>query len=278
MSGPRWGAVSRLALVVVFGLQLALANQIVFTSPPAGGGTYSIPDALCSVPLDEFGNCSGTVTPQTVTSDIVINMPGVKVAPGDSVLVTLLGFQYVWAGDITATLTFTPKSGPVSVDLFNRLGVTNASDPSDVGDGVVFGGSQTTGGNYAFDPNATNDLGGIAGGAAPYNLGSGDSIPDDIGAYQPGTALDGTPSPSLNTAFTGMDISGTWSLTVTNFDPDGSGLPAPLGWTGNNFTGWQLSATVASVPEPSYKVLWALAGLAAAGGWLRKRQNGLRPA
>ncbi len=259
-----------LALVPACCLQLACANQLVFTSPPAGGGNYAIPDALCSVPLDAFGNCSGTVTPQTVTSDIAISMPGVTVAAGDSVFVNLLAFQYLSAGDLGATVTFTPTIGaPVSVDLFNRI-VTFPGDPANIGDGVLFGGPETGGGNYTFDPLAVNDLQTTAQG-----LGATDGIPDSV-AYFPVTAGDVASSPSLNTAFTGMDISGTWTLSVTNYDPNGSGLPAPLGWTGNNFVGWQLSMAV-DAPEPSYTALEALLGLAVFGWRWRARRARARP-
>lgn len=242
----------------------ALANSITQYST---GGSFVIPDATCSVALDASGNCAGTVTPQSVSADIFVNASNTVAGPGfDPVQVTLLGFQYVWAGDLTATLTFTPQSGPgTSVDLFNRLGVSNPGDPADVGFGAMFGGSQTAGGNYLFDPAAGNDLWATASG-----LGTGDGIPDYLGAYFPITANHLASSPSLDTAFTGLNVTGTWTLTVTNYDPAGSQLPAPFpGY--NSFTGWQLDLMVDS-PEPSYAPLLFALGVAIYAG-KRLRHN-----
>jgi len=162
------GLQSWLALLLGCGLQVVSANQVVVTSPPAAGKVYDIPDALCSIPLDSLGHCNGTVTPQILTSDIMIDMPGVTVSSNDSVLVTL-------------------------------------------------------------------------------------------------------PGPNLNTAFIGMDVTGIWTWSVTDYDPGGSGLPAPLGWSGNNFIGWQMYLTV-DAAELSSAALSALAG-STAGGW---RQRGRR--
>jgi hypothetical protein len=229
---------------VVFFLCSAAQGATLITAQ-AGGG--NIPDASCATP-EPSGNCS---VPTTITSDIFFNLPGFTVAPGDSVAVTLLGFQYIWAGDLTVTLTYLPKS--ISVDLFSRLGVIDPT--TDAGFGATFGGGTTNGGNYAFDSLSTNDLWLTAASTA-----NGDSIPE--GTYFPVTSDDVPSTPSFDTAFTGQNISGTWELAVSNYDPSGNAL---AGFTGfNNFTGWELDI-VTDAPEPSYSIIFLMLGAGAIG-------------
>ncbi len=98
------------------------------------------------------------------------------------------GPRHTWGGDVDLLLTFTPTGGaPVTVFLQNNIG----------GGNDLFG-------TYIFDDAATANFGSIVAG----------------GAQVPGTyrAMSAAAVPvSLTTAFAGLPLAGTWTLTAQDF-------------------------------------------------------------
>jgi len=237
------------AFAILFGVAPARANNFI-VAQGAGG---LIPDAS----YDINNNIVNSVT----QFDINFVAPDV-VAPGYSVVLTLLGLQYSYAADLTVNLTFQPSSGnPISADVFNQLGVTPSNPGGFAG---IFGGPDTNGGNYVFnsDPGVSPaDLW-----ATTSTLGTADSVPE--ATYFPITALDA--ASNLSSAFAGVDVSaGMWVLTITNDDPSS---PVPYnGWL-NSLTGWELD--INRTPEPSYTAVVAL--LMLGGLWLHRRKTRMR--
>jgi hypothetical protein len=195
------------------------------------------------------------------------------------VIVSLLGFNYGWAGDLIATITYIPTVGsPVSADLFHLPGVTppgvDAGNPcsnvNPIGFCANFGGNlidvNNHGGNYTFDPTSPNNLWATV----VFNgLGDSDQIFDcaspgfpppcgfnAAGTYFPTTANSNAPYYTLSdfSVFNGADLGGTWQLSITNIDPNPPSDPFP------SFIGWELDLTVDTVPEPSYTLVFALLG------------------
>jgi hypothetical protein len=220
----------------------------------AQGAGGLIPDATYDV--------SNNIVDSVTQFDITFVNPDI-VAPGYSVVLTLLGLQYSYAADLTVNLTFQPSSGnPISADVFNQLGVT-PSNPS--GYAGIFGGPDTNGGTYVFNSNPSASPADLW--TVTSTLGTSDSVPETT--YFPTTALDA--ASNLSSAFAGVDVSaGTWILTITNDDPSS---PVPYsGWLNALSAGWELD--INQTPEPSYTGVVAL--LMAGGCWLRRRKGRLR--
>src|SRR2546425_4947668 len=114
-------SVSRATAVLLIVLSFtALALATTVTQTGTGG---DIPDAE-----------AGTSVPGTFTSDIVVTAPGTLPTTGNNVIVTLIGLQHPWAGDLVVTLTRVAEG--TTADVFNRLG---ASSRPPLGFNVNFG-------------------------------------------------------------------------------------------------------------------------------------------
>jgi len=237
-----------LLAVLAFGFS-ANANTVL----TAQGAGNDIPDA------------------NTVTFDATFTNSGV-IAPGYSLVLTLLGFQYDWSGDLIVNLSFQPTNilnPTISADVFNQLGVT-PGNPS--GFGSIFGGAGTNGGNYVFNSNPS---------VLPFDLwqtvsglASTDSIPE--GTYFPITHTGSSPyyvASNLSSMFTNVNVAaGTWILTITNSDPDSSFASPYDGWV-NGFVGFELDATV--IPEPPSAAIFSVLAVAfLAGRRIARRRTG----
>ena len=212
---------------------LAFAAMLVF-SQIASANTYTyvgVGGDFNAATFDIFGNpVPNTTTFVIPVSDLAI------IDPGDSVAVTLAGFQYPFAGDLQVSLSlYNNLSNPplASADLFNQIGVVN---PGDVGYDTQFGGT------YAFDSTYAGDLWNVA-----ASQGSSDIIPD--GAYWSTTFGSDTPD-NLSYAFAGLPVAGFWVLTVVDNYPPFNGGPAAYN---PGMTQWILSiqATSTAAPEPA---------------------------
>jgi hypothetical protein len=137
------------------------------------------------------------------------------------------GLTHTWAGDLVATVSHA-ESG-FSIDLFNRIGKTNATSG--------FGDSSDMAGNYGFGDSAASNL---------WAAAAATTGPVPAGFYRSSGALSGTAT-SILAIFGGDNIKGSWTLTIT----DGAGGDVGA------FTGWKISA----VPAPSAIALLGLAGL-----------------
>lgn len=145
--------------------------------------------------------------------------------------ITLRGLTHTWVGDLVVTLSH----GGVTVDLMDRLGATTAG---------AFGNSENLSGDYTFM------LGAPAQPAAA-------AMP--AGTYAPnanGTAGQSSLATGLLSDFTGLEVSGAWTLNVT--DRAGGDLGV--------FNGWDFN--VKFIPTPGASALLGLAGLAG----LRRRR------
>jgi len=197
----------------------------------AASYTYSGPGGDLNVAtFDGMGNPVQGVTAFSIpVADLAL------VNPGDSVMLSLIGLQYPYAGDLEVTLSLNGLSG----DVFNQIGAVNPGDP---GYSSQFGNS-TVGcsGNYNFDSSFSGDLWAAA--APP--LGYGDSIP--CGDYAPTTAFSNT-NDNLSYLFSGMPIGGNWTLTIyDNYPPFGGGAQTFV----PGLTAWSLTVQATPVPEPA---------------------------
>ena len=165
---------------------------------------------------------------------------------GDSLMISLLGLQYPYAGDLRVTLT-SPTN--VTGDVFNHIG---ALVPGDPGYATQFGNSiSPCSGNYNFDSSYTGDLW-----ATADSLSSSASIP--CGNYFPTTAFSPN-NDNLSFLYAGQPIAGTWTLTIYDDYPpfngeSGSFVPG--------LTSWELdvqATPVSASPEPSTAILMACA-------------------
>jgi hypothetical protein len=176
------------------------------------------------------------------------------VGPGDAITVILAGLEYPYASDLEASLTY----DGVTEDLFNQIGGPGA-DPAQFGNS----GSSIDSGNYIFNSSFPGDLWATA---AP--LGSTDSIPD--GDYFTTDINDH--NDQLSSAFDGLSVNGTWTLTITDYCPpfsDCVSVQNPFLYN-PGITSWGLSIETA-LPEPSTAIPTALsAGLL----WWRMRRGG----
>jgi hypothetical protein len=162
---------------------------------------------------------AGTGVPGTFISDIVVTAPGTLPTTGNNVIVTLIGLQHPWAGDLVVTLTRVTEG--TTADIFNRLG---ASSRPPLGFNVNFGG------NYDFNSSSANDLWNTV-----SALGDADTIPENT--YFAVTSGH-TPS-ALSSAFNGLAAAGTWRLKIMDM-AIGPDTPDPF----PQFTGWKLTLTV----------------------------------
>ncbi len=210
--------------------------------------TYTGAGADLNVATDDG---SGNITNGVTTLTIPVADVGV-VNAGDSVMVTLAGLQYPYAGDLQVTLTLMDSSNHVlaSGDVFNRIGKMS-SDPSDPGYDTQFGNSGAiNSGDYNFDSGfstpMTNDLWDTAG-----QQGAADSIPSRN--YWTTSAFSSANN-NLSYVFGGLATNGTWVLTITDYyPPTSSFVPGISSW------GLTIQATTASAtPEPSTAAFLAL--------------------
>ncbi len=177
--------------------------------------------------------------------------------------ITIFGLQHQYIGDLLGTLTH----DGLTVDLFDHTGADNNPDPNDLnnnlgqGSGSVF----STDNSYTFAAAGASLADAVAG--APL----GSTV--DGGTYKatgntttnyfqnpanPGSTLAFDPANSANTLsmFNGMDVSGDWTLTLTDFQTDNTG----------SFTGFKFNITPAAVPEASSVLSFGLLLLLGAGG------------
>ena len=166
---------------------------------------------------------------------------------GDSLMVSLVGLLYPYAGDLHVTLT-----NPLNVtgDVFDHIG---ALVPGDPGYPALFGDSIVPcSGNYNFDSGYSGDLWGTA-----AQTGSGESI--QCGNYVPTAALSAA-NDNLSFLFAGMPINGIWTLTIYDDYPPFNG---DIGTFTPGLSSWGLTLQTASAttPEPSSVVSVALSAL-----------------
>lgn len=166
-------------------------------------------------------------TPGLFESDIVVADTGALA----DITVTLKNLAHSWSGDLVVTITHL-ESG-LSQTLFSRVGKTDATFGA--------GDSSNFAGDYSFNDAFTGNLWTAAeGGGTTFNIPGGEYF-----ASAPLTGL----QVSLLDVFGGIDIAGTWRLSITdNAEFDTGSIGA-----------WNLSLTV---PAPAALALFGLAGLA----------------
>jgi subtilisin-like proprotein convertase family protein len=159
-------------------------EQLTLSACELAGGTYAGDGIACTGASYTDAFASADTFPIAIP-DFVNPNPGVAtstvvVGPGAGTVDTLairVGLDHTFVGDLTATLS----NGSTSILLMNRTGVGNDLD-----------------GDYIFSDLAATTF--VAGAAA--------GSPIAAGAYQPLTPL---------SAFDGQPLSGTWTLTVSDF-------------------------------------------------------------
>lgn len=204
-----------------------LAQADVYT----GGTSGNLVDATGDNNPATAGSASFTLAVSGVVNSTISSFNSLTVTMGHS-----------WAGDLVMTLT--SPSGAVA-DIVVRPGVTTATN---VGTGTNFGASAAT-----------------AAGTATYTFvqsGGLNLIPAPTsGVYAPGSynilsavnPLVVAPGASGlgYAAFNGLDVNGTWTLTVRDLATGDTGTVA----------GWSMDIT--TVPTPGAAALIGLGGLAA---------------
>jgi subtilisin-like proprotein convertase family protein len=221
--------------------------------------------ALLSRSLSLAGTAHGTAggghipagaftTSGTVTSDIVLTDAG-KVAAGNAVTVNLLGLQHDFAGDLRITLSYIDSNGATvqSVDVLNRIGAT-AANP--YGSAADFGDGQGSGDNYQFNTDYSGDIWATAACSNPpactTPYGDADPIPgvstDTIYNGQYFSSTTGGAKTNLSYAFSGLNVSGTWRLTITDAADPRAG----------SYIGWEILVT--TVSQPVIQTIAAVAG------------------
>lgn len=199
------------------------------------GTTKNIPD---NMPIG--GNVPGSVS-QT------LSVSGAQTISAFNTI-TIFGLQHAYIGDLLGTLTH----NGLTVDIFDHTGADNNPDPNDPNNnlGQGSGAAFDFGNTYTFAPEGASLADAVAG--AP--LGS----VVDGGVYKatgntatnylqdpanPGKTLAFDPANSANTLsmFNGMDVSGDWTLKLTDYQTDNTG----------SFTGFKFNITPAAVPEAS---------------------------
>jgi MYXO-CTERM domain-containing protein len=210
-------------------VRTVLASSIALTIAAAASATSGNVYCGAGGSLVDFGTAPGVAT-------FTINVTDAGVV-GTFNGLTLTNFTHTWAGDLVATLTL-PDATVVS--LFDRIGKTNAT--------TGFGDSSDFNGNYVIADGGANlwaaafaapGAGAIPGGSY-YATGSG------VGS----TTATGPAALNLNALLAGKSITGTWTLTITDFAGGDTGA---LGE-------WCLDIGV--VPAPGAMALLGLAGLA----------------
>ncbi|MCA9284615.1 MAG: hypothetical protein KDA22_05350 [Phycisphaerales bacterium] len=201
----------------------------------SGGAVAMMLAAAANAGLS-YSGAGGTIPDSgagVFTSDIVVSDTGSL----QDITVTLKSLNHTWIGDLIVTIEHV-ESGS-SQTLFSRVGKTNAT--TGVGD------SSNLGGDYSFNDAFTGDLWAVAAsGDTSFVIPSGD--------YFATGALSGA-QVSLLSVFGGIDIAGTWRLTISD------NAAADTGDIGS----WNLFLTV---PAPGALALLGLAGLAP-----RRRRN-----
>jgi len=212
-----------------------LASLVLLACPAVFGATYSgtggsIPDGTVFVS-----------TPGVFTSDIVV--PDIFLI--SDVTVRLFGLTHGFVGDLRVSLTNVGTG--TEVFLFRQVG-QNAVTHSCAGNPIP-GASCTSdlSGTYAFNDAFAGDFW-AASGTSPLPPGN----------YFP-TGGNGVAT-SLNAGFAGLLSSGTWRLTIGDYEPQDVG----------NLGSWELELTGSGVPEPS--TAWLLVSAAAALGFYRRRR------
>ena len=173
---------------------------------------------------------------------------------------TIFGLTHSYIGDLLGTITH----NGVTVDLFDHTGADNNPDFSDpnynAGQGI--GASFAAANTYTFAPTGLN----LAGVADPSTVASGiyqatgntTKNYDQPNPLAPNSTLAFDPANATKTlsAFNGQSLSGNWTLTLSDFQPNNTG----------SFTGFSFNATPAAVPEASSVVALGLLLLLGAGG------------
>ena len=227
------------------GIFVALA--LLFSVGIMSAASYSYVGDGGLLTVATFDPGTGDVV-QGVTT-FVISVPDIAIVePGDSVLLTLMGLEYPYAGDLHVTLS--DATNTITGDVFNHIG---AFSPGDPGYATQFGNSSSIcSGNYSFD----SSFGGDIWAAAGPPLGSSDSIP--CGNYAPSTAFSGA-NDNLSFQFAGLPINGNWTLTIYDDYP-------PTSFFAPQLVSWSLTvqaSAIGAVPEPStfFPICLAAAGL-----------------
>jgi subtilisin-like proprotein convertase family protein len=147
----------------------------------------------------------------TVTSQITFAGPGSVLTTGNNVTVRINGFSHTYIGDLTARLTYTSAANGSTIQALLL--------PRRTGDGADINGT------FSFNDGFATPVGSLA-----YT--GGDFAPGTLGV------------------FNGVDVAGTWTLTVA--DLQGQDVGAFQSWD----IGLATTATT-TTPEPG---TWALMG------------------
>lgn len=182
---------------------------------------------------DFYGTGPGiTIVDLTTQSSTInaVNLLGPNILTFDSVTLTV-STTHTWRGDLTLTLT---APNGESVQLFRRPGTSGLGSSGD-----------WQAGNYTFV------------------LSGGLAVPNNNGNMSPGTynitnnsgSTQGTPAPDPDTyaIFTGDNLNGLWTFSITD---------SAAGDTGA-ISGWGMNITSSAIPEPSS--FWAVGVLGLAG-------------
>lgn len=215
-----------LAAAALLGVTAAASHAQTTYGPGLGG---PLVDAT-------FDETTGT-TVGVFTSDIVLDQPGLFV---DQVLsVTLTGLNHTLIGDLQISLTHFAPDDPIG----RRVVLT--FPPND------------RNGNYAGDYTFVEDLLTPTVDEASAGLedeGDGSVLPEGSYAIS-GESTDGTVLRTSFDFFQGVPVSGTWRLTITDYEAKDTG----------SLGRWSFSANTAGavVPEPGTLALAPLGGLLA---------------
>ncbi len=176
-----------------------------------------------------FGGGGDLVDAGVFTSDIVVS----DHLSLTSVDLSLIGMDHSWAGDLKVTLTHLDSG--FSTVIVDRIGYT----------GSGFGDSSNYGGTYTF---------GDTFGASIWTAaaGGGTSFVIPGGSYFASVGLTGAQT-LIDPVFAGVDIFGTWRLTIEDFAAGDEG----------KLEEWSLSIKGTPVPGPGALALFGLAGLGA---------------
>jgi len=257
-----------------------------FSVDLAGGQAYTFINAgrYNAVDTNPRHNSLGSVTTQVdvldpgTTKNIPDNMPIGGNVPGSASQtlsvsgaqaigafnsITIFGLQHQSIGDLLGTLTH----DGLTVDIFDHTGADNNPDPNDPNNnlGQGSGAAFDFGNSYTFAPAGTSLADAVAGAplgsavAGGTYKASGNTTTNYLqDPSNPGSTLAFDPANSMNTLsmFNGMDVSGDWTLTLSDYQTDNTG----------SFTGFKFNITPAAVPEASSILSFGLLLLLGAGG------------